>query len=237
MKALLLAAGLGTRLRPITDTVPKCLVPILGKPLLEYWLELLLQGGVSDVLINTHYLPDQVWAFREASPWRDRITLVHEQKLLGTGGTLLANRSFFGPDPVLVAHADNLTMFSVENFRHAHDRRPSPAVMTMMTFDTDSPQSCGIVEVDKTGLVIRFHEKVSNPPGTRANGAVYIFESEVVAFAASLRKPFVDLSTEVIPHFLGRIATYHNASYHRDIGSLESLHAAAREYPAIQRNS
>jgi mannose-1-phosphate guanylyltransferase len=106
--------------------------------------------------------------------------------------------------------------------------------MTMMTFDTDAPQTCGIVETDTDDLVVRFHEKVANPPGTRANGAVYIFEPEVIAFIASLGKPIVDLSTEVIPHFLGRIATYHNSGYHRDIGSPESLRAAEREYRVFQ---
>ena len=70
MKALLLAAGLGTRLRPLTDRTPKCLVPVLGKPLLEYWLDMLLGGGIAEVLVNTHHLAEQVEAYREASRWR-----------------------------------------------------------------------------------------------------------------------------------------------------------------------
>lgn len=230
MKALLLAAGLGTRLRPLTEKVPKCLVPILGKPLLQYWLELLFEGGVSEVLVNTHYLPGEVRAFHEASPWRDRITLVHEETLLGTGGTVLANRRFFGGFAGLVAHADNLTVFSAADFMRAHANRPAVAAMTMMTFETDVPESCGIVELDDAGLVRRFHEKVPNPPGNRANAAVYIIEPEIVEFVAGLHKEFVDLSTEVIPHFLGRIATFQNRKYHRDIGTLDSLSAAEREY-------
>src|SRR5688572_30374554 len=106
MRALLLAGGLGTRLRPLTDRIPKCLVPIHGKPLLEYWLDLLFQGGVETALVNTHYLPEPVRAFVEASHWRDRITLVHEDVLLGTGGTVLRNREFFGGEAFIVAHAD-----------------------------------------------------------------------------------------------------------------------------------
>ena len=230
MKALLLAAGLGTRLRPLTETIPKCLVPIRGKPLLAYWLELLLPNGIAEVVVNTHYLPEQVRAFCEASPWRSRITLAHEENLLGTGGTVLANRHFFGSAPFLVGHADNLTRFSVRDFLAAHAARPKGAAMTMMTFDTDAPETCGIVELDGKGVVTRFHEKVAHPPGNRANAAVYIFEPEVPAYAASLGKPFVDLSTEVIPHFLGRIATFHNRVFHRDIGSPESLQAAEREF-------
>ena len=230
MKALLLAAGLGTRLRPLTDRMPKCLVPIHGKPLLAYWLELLLPHGVSEVLINTHYFAPQVEAFREASAWRERMTLVYEPKLLGTGGTVLANRAFFGRASFMVAHADNLVRFDVEGFLEAHARRPTGTVMTMMTFDTDAPQSCGIVEFDSRGVVQRFHEKVPNPPGTRANGAVYVFEPEVVHFLGSFGKTIIDLSTEVIPHFIGRIATFHNSDYHRDIGSPESLRRAEAEF-------
>ena len=233
MKALLLAAGLGTRLRPLTDRIPKCLVPIRGKPLLDYWLELLLPNGISEVLINTHFLPREVESFRNASRWRDHITLVFEPQLLGTGGTILANRAFFGRSGFIVAHADNLCRFSVQAFLAAHARRPPAAAMTMMTFETDAPWTCGIVETDHEGLVVRFHEKVKNPPGNRANGAVYIIEPEIVDFIASLGKPFVDLSTEVIPNFLGRIFVFHNADYHRDIGSPESLRRAEAEFEAV----
>jgi mannose-1-phosphate guanylyltransferase len=171
-----------------------------------------------------------VEAFRDASPWRHRVTLVYEPELLGTGGTILANREFLGREAFLVAHADNLSRFSLAAFRAAHARRPRSALMTMMTFDTDNTSTCGIVETDVEGLVVRFHEKVNNPPGTRANGAVYIMEPEVVEFIASLGNQFVDLSTEVIPRFLGRIATFHNTDYHRDIGNSESLRRAEAEY-------
>ena len=233
MNALLLAAGRGTRLRPLTERIPKCLVPIRGKPLLEYWLDALLGQGIREVLINTHHLAGMVEAFHAASPWRDRVTLVYEPELLGTGGTVVANRKFFGREAFLVAHADNLSRFSVRAFQDTHARRPPGSVMTMMTFDTDMPSACGIAEADAEGLVVRFHEKVMNPPGKRANAAVYIMELEVVEFIASLRKRVVDLSTEVIPYFLGRIATFHNTEYHRDIGTPESLRRAEAEYPQI----
>lgn len=232
MRALLLAAGLGTRLRPLTDQVPKCLVLIRGKPLLAYWLDLLLEAGIERVLVNTHYLPQRVRVFAAASPWQERITLAHEERLLGTGGTVLRNREFFGASPVLVAHADNLTQFDVKAFLRRHANRPAGVIVTMMTFETDSPSSCGIVEEDSRGVVTAFHEKIPNPPGTRANAAVYIFEPPVVDFIASLGKEVVDLSTEVIPDFVGRICTFHNGGYHRDIGTLESLSRAEREYSA-----
>ncbi len=79
MKALLLAAGLGTRLRPITNIIPKCLVPINGKPLLEIWLETLTKAGVKEFLINTHYLHEKVEAFVYDSKYKNVVTLVYEK--------------------------------------------------------------------------------------------------------------------------------------------------------------
>lgn len=231
MRALLLAAGLGTRLRPLTERVPKCLVPIRGKPLLGYWLDLLLPAGIERVLVNTHYLPDAVERFVAGSPWRDRLSLVGEKTLLGTGGTVLRNADFFRHQAFLVAHADNLTKFDVGAFLRRHATRPAGCAITMMTFETDAPQTCGIVEEDASGVVHAFHEKVANPPGNRANGAVYLFEPEVLAHLRGVGKPFIDLSLDVIPAFLGRIVTFHNAVYHRDIGNLASLARAEADYP------
>ena len=230
MRALLLAAGLGTRLRPITNEIPKCLVPIRGKPLLQYWLDLLFDGRCERALVNTHYRADRVRSFVESSPWRDRIDLVYEETLLGTGGTVLANRHWLGASAFLLAHADNLTRFDLQAFAARHLRRPKGVVLTMMTFETDDPRSCGIVEEDAHGIVTGFHEKSLTPPGNTANAAVYIIEPEVIEFLGALGKPVIDLSTEVLPHFLGRMVTYHNANYHRDIGTPESLAIAEAEF-------
>ena len=232
MRALLLAAGYGTRLRPLTDKIPKCLVPIRGRPLLDYWLELLFAGGIEAVLVNTHYLAEKVAEFVGASRWSARVTLTHEDKLLGTGGTVLRNQAFFDNKAFLVAHADNLTRFDVRALIARHANRPAGVVITMMTFASDAPQTCGIVVEDARGIVREFHEKVRNPPGNRANGAVYIFEPEIIEFIESLGKPVVDLSTEVLPRYLGRICTFFNSDYHRDIGSSESLMKAELEYPS-----
>jgi mannose-1-phosphate guanylyltransferase len=231
VRALLLAAGFGTRLRPLTNTVPKCLVPVHGRPLLDYWLDLLFRhGDVERAVINTHYLADAVRDFVAASRWRDRISLVHEEELLGTGGTLIANTTLLGAGPILVAHADNLTDFDLPEFQIAHAKRPIGAVMTMLAFRTDDPRSCGILELDASGLVRAFHEKVADPPGNLANAAVYIVEPEIIKAATSLGKPFVDLSTEVIPHFVGRILAHETRGYHRDIGNLQSLARAHEEF-------
>ncbi|MEJ0016647.1 MAG: nucleotidyltransferase family protein [Acetobacteraceae bacterium] len=230
MRALLLAGGLGTRLRPVTDSLPKCLVPIQGRPLLDYWFDLLLPAGFERILVNTSYLPEQVRAHVAASAWRDRVDLVHEDVLLGTGGTVLANRDWFGNGPFLVAHADNLTDFDAAALARAHAARPAGCAITMLAFRTDAPQLCGILELDGGGIVRAFHEKSPDPPGNLANAAVYVFEPEVVARIAALGKPVVDLSTEVIPGFIGRILAVEHHGYHRDIGNVASLALANREF-------
>ncbi|WP_315798934.1 nucleotidyltransferase family protein [Bradyrhizobium sp. SZCCHNRI3043] len=230
MRALLLAAGIGSRLRPLTNTTPKCLVRVHDRPLLDYWLDLVFEGGIERALLNTHWLAEQVRVHVAQSRWRDRIDLVHEDELLGTGGTVLANRAWFGDQPFLVAHADNLTDFDVAGLLSAHRNRPDGCIMTMLAFRTDDPSSCGILELDDQHRVIAFHEKVKNPPGNLANGAVYVFDPAVITDIAALGKPIVDLSTEIIPNYLGRILCVETSGYHRDIGTPESLRRAHLEF-------
>ncbi|MBL4591536.1 MAG: nucleotidyltransferase family protein [Phycisphaerales bacterium] len=237
MRALLLAAGMGRRLRPITDDIPKCLVPIHGTPLLGIWLEHLFERSdcIERVLLNTHYLAEQVENFVAKSPWADRIDLVYEEELLGTAGTLAANRGYFGDDAALVAHADNLTDFDVPGFIEAHRRRISGHVITMLAFETDTPETCGILECNSEGTVLAFHEKVKNPPGNLANAAVYVLEPEVLDFVHCRRRQVFDLSQDVIPHFLGRISSWKTDCYHRDIGSIESLRRAHMDFVPLRK--
>jgi mannose-1-phosphate guanylyltransferase len=232
MRALLLAAGLGTRLRPITNTIPKCLVEINGKPLLDYWIEMLSLGGIAEILINLHYLSDVVRSHVENSRYPIKTDIVYEERLLGTGGTLLKNKEFFENEPLMLVHADNLSVFDVSDFCQRYEKREANIEITMMTFNASEPETCGIVELDDHGIVRAFHEKVKNPPGKLANGAVYILSPAVMDFLASLGKEMVDFSTEVLPHFMGRINTFHNKVYHRDIGTIESLRIAQQEFAA-----
>jgi mannose-1-phosphate guanylyltransferase len=117
LKAFLLVAGRGERLRPLTDTVPKCLLPINGTPLLQIWLEHLQKTGVNEVLINTHWLHDQVHDFVNhwsASQRKINIILFHEPDLLGSAGTILANRQWAGHGPFFVIYGDILTHFDLQ---------------------------------------------------------------------------------------------------------------------------
>lgn len=236
MKAILLAAGLGTRLLPITNAIPKCLVRINGKILLDIWLEMLFAAKVERVLINTHHLSSMVEDFVRKSYFRDKIEILYEKFLLGTAGTLLACQKFIGDEPIFLAHADNLSSFNLLDFIDAHQSRPPQCNMTMMLFKTDDPKSCGIVELDEMGVVVGFHEKSMNPPSTLANAAIYILEPELIAEYHSKNPQVTDISTEIIPKNLGRIFTYLNTQYHRDIGTPESLRLANIEYIKFHDN-
>ena len=129
-RALLLAAGLGTRLRPITLQTPKCLVSVGGKPLLGSWLTKLELAGCDSVLINTHYLAEQVQGFLKS--WQSStmaVRTVHEPELLGTAGTLLKNQEFFRGFTGLLIHADNAMAGDMKDFLDAHRARQASCLM------------------------------------------------------------------------------------------------------------
>ena len=233
MRAIILAAGYGSRLMPLTKTTPKCLIDINGRPLLDYWLELLSAGGVKQVLINLHYLPEAVLSFLEKQRHPVEISLAHEENLLGTGGSVLKNKEFFGGEPFIIIHADNLSCFNIQSFIERFASRRDGVEMTMMTFHTDNPSESGIIQLDNLGIVQSFWEKIKNPPGNLANGAVYIVTQRVIDYMVELNAEVFDLSKDIIPQFVGRINTFHNDLYHRDIGTFKSLDIARQEYPLI----
>ena len=226
MRALLLAAGLGTRLQPLTYTTPKCLVTIKGQPLLGIWLERLTQAGIGPFLINTHYLAEQVEAFIKTSYYYNQVSLENEFELLGTAGTLMANLDFFQGEDGLLIHADNYCMADFMAFQQAHRSRPSECVMTMMTFRTGDPSSCGIAELDERGVVMGFHEKVAKPPGNLANGAVYILSAELLKKLGVDLHTVTDFSTQVLNHFVGQIYSYETSELFLDIGTPERYEQA-----------
>lgn len=239
MKALLLAAGLGTRLKPITNTMPKCLVPINGKPLLEIWLENLTEAGIKEFLINTHYLHKEVENFIMNSKYKDVVTLVYEENLLGTAGTLVRNKSFFVEnEPLMVIHADNLCICDFKDFISSHYLRENKdTLLTMMLFHTDTPQSCGIVELDKNNIVQKFYEKVKFPPSNLANAAVYIFEYSIFNIIEKIESKYPDISIDLLPVLLGKINTYKNNQLNIDIGTPSNYKKAHKLYKDTIKNS
>ena len=236
MRALLLAAGLGTRLQPITDLVPKCMVPIGGRPLIGIWLDKLFQVGVKDVLINTHYHHEMVERYISDYYNADNVTTVYESKLLGTAGTLLKNLNFFGSEDALLIHADNYCLESLDRLILAHRLRPARCLCTMMTFRTPDPASCGIVEVDEQSVVRKFHEKVEDPPGNLANCAIYILSSEMLKILGARFAAARDFSLDVIPYFIGYIYIYETVEAFIDIGTPERYHTANRYQSALDQH-
>ncbi|HFD31161.1 MAG TPA: nucleotidyltransferase family protein [Gammaproteobacteria bacterium] len=229
VSALLLAAGLGTRLRPLTENWPKCLMPVANRPLLEYWLGIISRAGINDVLVNLHYHPEIVRDFLYRPQFREWVKTVYEPDLMGTAGTLRENADFFHNKTVLLVHADNWCCCDFSGFLNFHhNSRPANTVMTMMTFESQDPSSCGIVELDAQGIVQGFHEKVKNPPGKLANAAVYLLEPEVIEWIET-HPAITDFSTQVLPHLIGRIATWQNRGVHRDIGTVEVLKEAQND--------
>jgi mannose-1-phosphate guanylyltransferase len=234
-RALLLAAGLGTRLRPITLYTPKCLVPIGGEPLLGRWFRQLELAGCEAVLVNTHYLSSQVESFTQAwSSSSMSISTVHESELLGTAGTLLANSSFFEGTTGLLIHADNAMAGSLEPLLRAHESRHAGCVLTMLTFHTDAPSTCGIVTTNSQGVVTAFHEKADHPPGNCANAALYAFNTDFLTQLEQFAPLPSDFSTEVIPKLIGRIQSVHTNELYLDIGTPSALTQAQQmHFPAI----
>ena len=227
LRALLLSAGFGTRLRPITSSIPKCLVQVGGQPILGIWINKLEELGCEKILINTHYLNKVVEQYVHNYPRKNTdILTVYEEKLLGTAGTLLFNKNFFKNSRILMIHADNVTDADLSLILAAHKKRPKECLITMLTFNTMDPQSCGIVHTDKNGVVKNFYEKKQGNYGFKANGALYIFDYELIDYLEEKNMEFYDFSKDVIPTILGKIYTWHTDANYFDIGTQKSLEKA-----------
>lgn len=237
MIALLLAAGLGERLRPITNDIPKCLVPIGGRPLLDFWIESMISINISKIIINTHYHAKVVHEFIEQHQYKDKIEILYEPKLVGTGGTLREVAEIIKNQDVLVAHSDNFCPLPMDDFINCFETRHNVIEITMMTFRTETPASCGIVEIDDRGIVQKFHEKVLDPPGNLANGAVFILTNDTVQFVKKHNAMYLDFSKDILPHYMGRINTWENKLYHRDIGTPESYLQCLKDWEHLQNKS
>lgn len=226
-KALLLAGGLGTRLRPVTDSVPKCMVDIGGRPLLGHWFDALAAAGVHDVLINTHHLPGPVRDFlAERNRHGFRAAEAYEPVLLGSAGTIAAAAGFADDaDDVVIVYADNLSDVDLGALLATHRRHAQP--MTMLLFRTPRPSASGIAELDAGGLVVDFVEKPAQPKSDLANAGVYVVTARAWREIAAMQA--FDIGFEVLPRFIGRMHGHLHPGYHRDIGTLEALDAARRD--------
>lgn len=224
MKALLLAAGYGTRLSKYTKHSPKCLLKISGQTMLDHWIYKLNALGVEEFIVNTHYLADQVNDFISKHKMKDKIIISHEKELLGTAKTLIKHSNILNKCSSFIVHVDNYCEDNLFDFVEAHKNRPRDTLLSMLTFFTKSPSSCGVVELDESGRLISFYEKQETPPSSIANGAVYIAEPDFFKDLAKVLNSGVDISNDLIPKLLGKIYCYQTKKYYQDIGTEQTYH-------------
>lgn len=233
MKAFLLAGGHGTRLRPLTDTVPKCLVPIRGRPLLDIWLELCARSGITEVLINLHAHAQPIEQHLERMNPPVSVRLVHEDQLLGSAGTIAANRDWVGSDPAFwILYSDVLTNMNLSRMSEFHFRHGRMA--TLGLYRVPDPSRCGVAITDDRGVIVDFEEKPQNP---RSN---WVFSGLMVAGSPvfDLIPPCVpaDIGFHLLPRLLGKMLAYPIADYLLDVGTLANYQKAQTTWPS-QGNS
>jgi mannose-1-phosphate guanylyltransferase len=227
VKAFLLAAGIGSRLRPLTDTTPKCMITVGGRPMLDIWLDTFAQAGVDEVLVNLHYLADVVrdhLGRRTAPP---RVQMSYEAELLGSAGTLVANRDWVdGEDFFLACNADNLTDFDLVSLIKV--QRDRGAVATLGVFRSENPSAGGVIEVDETDTVISFTEKPAHPVSNLVNAGIYAFRPSVLDELDD--EPPKDIGFDLLPKLVGRARTVLVDGYFLDIGTPDAYRRALEEW-------
>lgn len=229
MKAFLLAAGVGSRLRPITDTVPKCMLAVGGRPLLDIWLDAFDRAGVDEVLVNLHHLPDLVrnHLTTRAGSLQPAVRTVFEPELLGSAGTLAANQCWVaGEEMFLACNADNLTDFDVRSLIETH--RANGAVATLAVFHSERPSAGGVVELDALGTLVGFTEKPSKPASPLVNAGMYAFHPRVLDLIDG--PPPRDIGYDLIPRLIGRAKAIPVDGYFRDVGTVDAYQQAQQEW-------
>jgi NDP-sugar pyrophosphorylase family protein len=228
MKALILAAGLGTRLRPLTETCPKPLLPIAGTPLLKHHLDQLKRHGINKILINTHYLHEQVEVFVEkylADNPEIQITTVFEATLLGSAGTLQNNVDFFNDvDDFFIIYGDNLTDINYTKLFNSHLTNKNDA--TIACYKEESPEEKGIIEFDEDKRILKFIEKPLKgvTESNWANSGIYVFSNTMLNFVVNLvtEKKIIDFGYDIFPASLQNhlnMAVYPMEEHLLDIGT------------------
>lgn len=230
MKAFILAAGEGTRLKPITNHTPKCLVPIRGVPMLAIWLRLCWEVGITEVLINLHSHAELVQEFLKDSTSGVAVRTVQEDPLLGSAGTLRANREWVaGENFFWVFYADVLTSIDLRGMAALH-RQHQPAA-TLGVYEVPDPRRCGIVSVGPRGVIDRFIEKPEHPPGNLAFAGLMIGTNRLIDVIPD-RVP-VDIGFHVLPQLGGQMLAFPIRDYLLDIGTMENYQRAQETWPGL----
>jgi mannose-1-phosphate guanylyltransferase len=230
MRVLILAAGLGTRLRPLTNKIPKCMVDVGEKPMLQHWLEKLekLEEKPSEVFVNLCYKKDIVEKFLDNYKSLLPIKILVEKELLGTGGTLLKLIKECHDEDMLVIHCDNYFDDELNVFLKEAKTKLSSlnADGVILAFKTKTPQLCGTLQMDANSKILRFQEKVKNPKSNIANGAVYLFSS---TFLMNISKNYIslsDIAKDLLEPNEFNFYAYETSKFFCDIGTNSSLELA-----------
>jgi mannose-1-phosphate guanylyltransferase len=235
MKAFLLAGGRGERLRPLTLSMPKCLVPVDGDPLLGIWLDLLGRHGVDDVLVNVSRHSDQVVRFLTTRSSLPRVTVIGEAEPIGNAATVRVNRSFVeGEADFWIFYSDNLTtvnLAALRTFHHGHD-----GVMTMGLFEAPDPRQAGIVTVAPDGCILALQEKPDRPAGTLANAGIYLARRELLDLIPD-SDSIVDFATDVFPPLKARLYGSRVDGVVVDIGTPRGLARASRQWAGLKERA
>ncbi len=231
MKAMILAAGEGTRLRPLTLERPKSMLPIAGKPLLEHIIDLLKYHGIGEIAINLSYKPQAVIDhFGDGRRFGVEITYSLENPLLGTAGAVKKLQPYFD-DTFVVVYGDLLTDLDLTSLAEYH--RARGGLVTVALYRVENPSACGLVDLNRSGRILRFVEK---PPPEEvftdlANAGVYVVEPEVIDHIPP--NTFYDFGQDLFPLLLARgvpVYGYPIEDYLIDIGTLEKYERAQREW-------
>jgi len=230
MKAFLLAAGEGTRLRPLTDHTPKCLVPIQGVPMLAIWLQICRDLGITEVLVNLHAHAATVRAFLEQSEHGVDIQVSEERVLLGSAGTLRAHRDWVAHDELFwIFYADVLNRANLQEMLQFHRRRKPAA--TLGVYEVPDPRRCGIVSLRSDGVIDAFVEKPANPPGNLAFSGLMIGTPKMLDVIPESTP--ADIGFHVLPRLAGQMLAFPIHDYLLDIGTMENYKRAQETWPGF----
>jgi mannose-1-phosphate guanylyltransferase len=230
MKAFLLAGGLGERLRPLTLTMPKCLVPVNGVPLLDIWLDLLVRHGITDVVLNVSQHASLVREhLRRRAGMLPRVELVIETLPWGTAGSVAAARAFVADEEDFwILYSDMLTDVDLTAMAEAHRRHAG--IITMALFHAPVPTAVGIVDLDADGRIRGFVEKPPRPTSDLANAGIYLARRELLRRIP--RGSLVDFGHHVLPQLVGQMYGYVIEEFAVDVGTPEALASAAQAWAA-----
>jgi len=226
MKAFFLSAGKGTRLRPLTYHIPKCLIPINDRPLIDYWFELFERHGIDEILINTSHLSEKIKEYVEKQKKKIKIKLTYESTLLGSGGTIKKNWDFVeNVEYFYIIYSDNLTNINLTKMLEFHKSRDTD--FTLALIKVPNPHECGVVEIGDDLKIISFQEKPENPPSDLAFAGIMISNKRLKEYFPE--KDVFDLGFDVLPYLVESASGYIMDEYLLDIGTPEKLEKARED--------